>query len=180
MGFEVKPRAYIMMDMSILMLLRLVSSFFRNNDFTGLPSCFQCTQWYNGSSSSVAPDHKDTIFWFHDESSYNANDDQTTLWKDDTMQVIKPKSRSWPYGVGLYVMVISASPKVCMTPFPNLILRSLTPHVCYLNTGWVLEQWKVRRANGGCGESCSIHHVLSNMCGCLITRVSIQHMHQML
>ncbi len=34
----------------------------------------------------VSPDHEKTIFWFHDESSYNANDDQTTMWKDERNQ----------------------------------------------------------------------------------------------
>ena len=48
---------------------------------------------------TVSPQSDNTIFWFHDESSYNANDNQTTIWKDSTMQVIKPKSR----GAGLMV-----------------------------------------------------------------------------
>ena len=48
---------------------------------------------------TVSPEEKDTIFWFHDESSYNANDDQATMWKDDTMQVMRPKGR----GAGLMV-----------------------------------------------------------------------------
>ena len=47
----------------------------------------------------VSPDHEKTIFWFHDESSYNVNDDQTTMWMDESMQVIKPKGR----GAGLMV-----------------------------------------------------------------------------
>ena len=42
---------------------------------------------------------ENTIFWFHDESTFNANDDEVTMWKDDTMQVIKPKGR----GAGLMV-----------------------------------------------------------------------------
>ena len=48
---------------------------------------------------TVLPEERDTIFWFHDESSYNANDDQVTMWKDDTMQVMRPKGR----GAGLMV-----------------------------------------------------------------------------
>ena len=47
----------------------------------------------------LSPDHDKTIFWFHDESSYNANDDERTMWKDDTMQVLKPKGR----GAGIMV-----------------------------------------------------------------------------
>ena len=42
---------------------------------------------------TVSLEEKDTIFWFYDESSYNANDDQATMWKDDTMQVMRPKGR---------------------------------------------------------------------------------------
>ena len=42
----------------------------------------------------VSPDRDNTIFWFHDQSSYNGNDDQVTMWKDDTMQVIKQKGRA--------------------------------------------------------------------------------------
>ncbi len=34
-----------------------------------------------------------TIFWFHDESTFNANDDEVTMWNEDSMQVIKPKGR---------------------------------------------------------------------------------------
>ena len=41
----------------------------------------------------LSPDWENTIFWFHDETTFNANDDQKTMWKDDTIQVIKPKSR---------------------------------------------------------------------------------------
>ena len=48
---------------------------------------------------TIPPDEKETIFWFHDESSYNANDDQSTMWKDQTMQVMRPKGR----GAGLMV-----------------------------------------------------------------------------
>ena len=48
---------------------------------------------------SVNPNWNNTIFWFHDESIFNANDDQATMWKDDTMQIIKPKGR----GAGLMV-----------------------------------------------------------------------------
>ncbi|MCG8622251.1 MAG: hypothetical protein MJE68_09690 [Proteobacteria bacterium] len=48
---------------------------------------------------TVVPDEKETIFWFHDESSYNANDNQPTMWKDQTMQVMRPKGR----GTGLMV-----------------------------------------------------------------------------
>ena len=47
----------------------------------------------------LATNYENTIFWFHDESTFNANDDQTSMWKDDTMQVIKPKGR----GAGLMV-----------------------------------------------------------------------------
>ena len=28
----------------------------------------------------VSPDANDTIFWFHDESTYHANDDEFTMW----------------------------------------------------------------------------------------------------
>ena len=42
---------------------------------------------------------ENTIYWFHDESTFNANDDQVTMWKDETMQIIKPKGR----GAGLMV-----------------------------------------------------------------------------
>lgn len=44
---------------------------------------------------SVAPsaDERETIFWFHDESSFYANDDQTTMWKDNIMQIMRPKGR---------------------------------------------------------------------------------------
>ena len=38
----------------------------------------------------LSPDWENTIFWFHDETTFNANE---TMWKDDTIQVIKPKSR---------------------------------------------------------------------------------------
>ena len=48
---------------------------------------------------TVLPEERDTIFWSHNESSYNANDDQLTMWKDDTMQVMRPKGR----GAGLMV-----------------------------------------------------------------------------
>ena len=48
---------------------------------------------------TISPEQRDTIFWFHDESSYNANDDQPTMWKDETMQVMRPKGR----GTGLMV-----------------------------------------------------------------------------
>ncbi len=41
----------------------------------------------------LSPDRDNTIFWFHDESTFNANDDQPMMWKDATMQVIKPKGR---------------------------------------------------------------------------------------
>ena len=49
---------------------------------------------------SLNPNWNNTIFWFHDESTFNSNDDQTTMWKDDTMQIIKPKGR----GAGLMVL----------------------------------------------------------------------------
>lgn len=42
---------------------------------------------------------EDIIFWFHDESTLNTNDDQSVMWKDETMQVIKPKGR----GAGLMI-----------------------------------------------------------------------------
>lgn len=48
---------------------------------------------------TVSPDANNTIFWFHDESTYNSNDDEVTMWKDETMQVLKPKGR----GAGLMV-----------------------------------------------------------------------------
>ena len=61
------------------------------------------TSWESNSPSeemsgflpkvSLAPNWENTVFWFHDESTFNANDDEITLWKDDTMQVIKPKGR---------------------------------------------------------------------------------------
>ena len=40
---------------------------------------------------AVSPDASNTIFWFHDESTYHANDDEVVMWKDETMQVLKPK-----------------------------------------------------------------------------------------
>ena len=40
-----------------------------------------------------------TTRYFHDESVYNANDDLRTMWKNDTMQVIKPKGK----GTGIMV-----------------------------------------------------------------------------
>ena len=42
---------------------------------------------------TVSPEERETIFWFHDESSYNANVDQVTMWKDETIQVMRPKGR---------------------------------------------------------------------------------------
>ncbi len=36
----------------------------------------------------LATNYENTVFWFHDESTFNANDDQTSMWKDETMQVI--------------------------------------------------------------------------------------------
>ena len=48
---------------------------------------------------TVSPEERETIFWFHDESSYNANNDQVTMWKDETIQVMRPKGR----GAGLRV-----------------------------------------------------------------------------
>lgn len=47
----------------------------------------------------VSSDCEQTIYWFHDESSYNANDDQSIMWKDESMQIIKPKGK----GAGLMV-----------------------------------------------------------------------------
>ncbi len=47
----------------------------------------------------LASNWENTIFWFHDESTFNANDDETTMWKDETMSVMKPKGR----GAGLMV-----------------------------------------------------------------------------
>ena len=48
---------------------------------------------------TVSPEKRETIFWFHNESSYNANVDQVTMWKDETIQVMRPKGR----GAGLMV-----------------------------------------------------------------------------
>ena len=31
---------------------------------------------------AVSPDASNTIFWFHDESTYHANDDEVMMWKD--------------------------------------------------------------------------------------------------
>ena len=47
----------------------------------------------------MSSDQRDTIFWFHDKSSYNANDDQPTMWKEDMTHVMQPKGR----GAGLMV-----------------------------------------------------------------------------
>lgn len=41
----------------------------------------------------VDSNYQNTIFWFHDESSFKVNDDQPVMWKDDTMQVMRPKGR---------------------------------------------------------------------------------------
>ena len=35
----------------------------------------------------LSQDWENTIFWFHDETTFKANDDQKTMWKDDTIQV---------------------------------------------------------------------------------------------
>lgn len=48
---------------------------------------------------SVSPDASNTIFWFHDESTFHANDGEFTMWKDESMQVLKPKG----WGAGLMV-----------------------------------------------------------------------------
>ena len=59
----------------------------------------------NDKSAAVVKDvkfatnYENTIFWYHDESTFNANDDQASMWKNETMQVIKPKGR----GAGLLV-----------------------------------------------------------------------------
>ena len=45
------------------------------------------------SKVTLPSDWENTIVWFHDESTYNSNDDESTMWKDETMQIIKPKSR---------------------------------------------------------------------------------------
>ena len=50
-------------------------------------------------SVPVSKERENTIFWFHDKSTFNANEDEPTMWKDDTMQVIKPKGR----GAGIMV-----------------------------------------------------------------------------
>ena len=50
-------------------------------------------------SVAVSPHKDNTIFWFHDESTFNANEDESVMWKDETMQVIKPKGR----GAGIMV-----------------------------------------------------------------------------
>ena len=39
------------------------------------------------------------IFFFHDESTFSANDDERIMWKDRTMQVLWPKGR----GAGLMI-----------------------------------------------------------------------------
>ena len=49
---------------------------------------------------TLGKDWENTIFWFHDESTFNANDDKVTMWKDQSMQVIKPKGE----GAGLMVL----------------------------------------------------------------------------
>ena len=51
------------------------------------------------TSSVTENDITKTIIWFHDESTFNANEDQTTQWGDHSMQVIRPKSK----GAGLMV-----------------------------------------------------------------------------
>ena len=43
---------------------------------------------------AVSPDTSNTIFCFHDKSTYHANNDEVMMWKDETMQVLKPKGRS--------------------------------------------------------------------------------------
>ena len=50
-------------------------------------------------SIASPPDIDHTIIFFHDESTFSANDDERTMWSDGTMQVLKPKGR----GAGLMV-----------------------------------------------------------------------------
>ena len=37
---------------------------------------------------------ENTIFFFHDEPTFSANDDERTMWKDSTMQVLRPEMQA--------------------------------------------------------------------------------------
>lgn len=109
-----------------------------------------------------------TIFWFHDE---NTNDDQSVVWKDDTMQVMRPKGR----GAGLMVPdLIEERDSFLRQPQVSSSYNYLSMVKLRKVTGLFKEQmgYKLPKLN--------TRFIFTNMCRYLTTHVVTQHMLPML
>ena len=129
----------------------------------------------------VSPDCNNTIFWFHDESTYNANDDQTTVWKDDTMQVIKPKGRGSGIMVSDFIeerdgyLAVSTSMHQAMTEKDPTVPQSARVIVEYGKNRdgyWDNEQFmKQMEIAVKVAEMKYPPRIYTSTCGCLTTHV---------
>ena len=75
---------------------------------------------------TVSSDEKETIFWFHDDSSYNANDDQPTMWKDQIMQVMQPKGRGAGLILSYFIEERDGYLMLCTKQWNSMIYRFLS------------------------------------------------------
>ena len=135
----------------------------------------------------VSPEHENTIFWFHDESSYNGNDDEPTMWTDGTMQVLRPKGR----GAGLMVSDVLEE-KDGYLALSDAMYATIKHHLCHSQPECCLSSAKIGKATGTMNclwsrwmqqsrwQRRSTLLACINTSGSLITRMVTQHWHLML